>query len=190
MGVTAHFFAFDPRRYSAPPTIDRWVEAGELDRELQVVGEARAWLEEIETPLGNNKRWSDNLAGDFAWTRAREHVAPDERAGLDVWLSHLFWDGGDAGCPCRRAPTVVADDEVIYDHALLEHIVSLARPLLPVEAGLALEFAGDPPKSPRWDRPWIYEFDGFCELVGTWQQLLQQALRAGPGWSLLRWVWR
>jgi hypothetical protein len=188
MGVTAHFFAFDPRRCTAAPGIDRWIECGALDRELQVVGDARAWLKEILSPLGDNKRWYDNLAGNFAWSRARAHVDPAERAALDVWLSHLFWDAGDAGCPCGRTPTSVGEHEVVYDHPLLEHIVALARPLWPVEAGLEYEFAGDPPRSQRFDRPWIYDHDGFTELVLTWHQLMKHALRAGPGWSLLQWV--
>lgn len=59
MGITAYFFAFDPRVYATPPTIDRWVERGELDRELEVVDEAKAWLKEIHLPLGDNKRWYD-----------------------------------------------------------------------------------------------------------------------------------
>lgn len=66
MGVTAYFFAFDPRVYATPPTIDRWVERGELDRELEVVDEAKAWLKEIHSPLGDNKRWYDNLAAGAA----------------------------------------------------------------------------------------------------------------------------
>lgn len=189
MGVTAHFFAFDPRRTPTAPGIDRWFDCGAIDRELQVVGDAAAWLREIESPLGDNKRWYDNLAGDHAWSRARAHVDPDERAALDRWLSHLFWDAGDAGCPCGREPTSIGDSEVIYDHALLEHIVALARPLDPIEPALSYEFAGDPPRSQRFDRPWIYEYDGFSDLALTWHQLMQRALRAGPGWSLLRWIW-
>ena len=189
MGVTAHFFAFDPRRYTTPPSIDRWVEWGELDRELSIVGEASAWLKEIDTPLGNNKRWYDNLAGDFAWARARRHVAPEVRAELDAWLSHLFWDTDEEGCRCGREPVAVADCEVVYDAALLDHVLSLERPLAPVEAALAVELDGDPPKSPRLDRPWIYDFDGFCELASEWQRIFTRARKAGPEWSLLRWVW-
>ena len=30
--------------------------------------EAAGRLCEVPTPLGDNKRWYDNLAGDFAWT--------------------------------------------------------------------------------------------------------------------------
>lgn len=190
MGVTAHFFAFDPRVYATPPTIDRWVERGELDQELEVVDEAKAWLKEIHSPLGDNKRWYDNLAGDFAWTCARKHVAPEGRAELDAWLSHLFWEAGDDdGCPCGRGPIVVAEHEEIYDHALLEHVLSLERSLLPVEAALAVEFDGAPPKTERLHRPWIYDYDGFCELVFEWQRVFERASKAGPGWSLLRWVW-
>jgi hypothetical protein len=189
MGVTAHFFAFDPRVQTTPPTIDRWVESGAIDRELEVTAEARAWLRSIDTPLGDNKRWYDNLAGDFAWTRAREHVEPALRADLDAWLSHLFWEAPEGhACPCGHEPTVVADYEVVFDAALLEHLLSLARPLDPVYEGLSLEFDGDPPKSPRFERPWIYDFDGFCELVLEHQRVFTRARRAGPGWSLLRWV--
>lgn len=189
MGVTAYFFAFDPRAYTTAPTIDRWVEWGELDRELEVASEASARLKAIPTVLGDNQRWYDNLAGDFAWTCARKHVAPEVRAELDVWLSHLFWDAGDEGCGCGREPTAVAEHEVVYDHALLEHILSLERSLLPVEAALSLEFDGDPPKTERLHRPWIYDYDGFCELALEWQRSFERASKAGPGWSLLRWVW-
>ena len=99
MGVTAHFFAFDPRVYTTPPTVARLLESGHVDPELRVLGEANAWLREVDSPLGNNKRWYDNLAGDLAWSRARSHVAPDLRAALDRWLSHLFWDADAEGCP-------------------------------------------------------------------------------------------
>ena len=44
MGVTAHFFAFDPRVYTTPPTVARLVESGHVDPELRVLGEANAWL--------------------------------------------------------------------------------------------------------------------------------------------------
>ena len=190
MGVTAHFFAFDPRVQITPPTIDRWVEQGALDRELEVAAEARAWLKPISTPLGDNKRWYDNLAGDFAWTRAREHVAPELRADLDAWLSHLFWDAPEGhACPCGREPTMTADHELVFDAPLLEHLLALERPLEPVRLPLSLEFDGDPPKSPRLDRPWIYDFDGFSELVLEHQRIFTRALAAGPGWSLFRWVW-
>lgn len=188
MGVTAHFFAFDPARYPTLPTIDRLVEAGDLDRELRVVGGASEWLAEVDTPLGDNKRWYDNLAGDFAWDRAREHVEPALRAELDRWFSHLFWDREGEGCPCGRHPVVVGETEVVHDHDLLTHVLSLARPLSSIEPALAIEFAGDPPRSERLDRPWIYDFDGFCELVHERQRVLQQAARR-PGWSLLQWIW-
>lgn len=190
MGVTAHFFAFDPRVQATLPTIDGWVESGAIDRELEVTAEARAWLKAIETPLGDNKRWYDNLAGDFAWARAREHVDPGLRVELDAWLSHLFWDAPEGhACACGREPTGVADHEVVFDAALLEHLVSLERPLEPVRDGLSIEFDGDPPKSPRLEQPWIYDFDGFEWLVGEHQRVFTRALEAGPGWSLLRWVW-
>jgi hypothetical protein len=200
MGVTAHFFAFDPRVYTTPPTIDRWLQWEELDRELQVLGKANAWLKPLPSPLGDNKRWYDNLAGDFAWTCARKHVPPEPRAEIDRWLSHLFWQTDDdadiaadtantAGCPCKRHPTPVADQEVVYDHALLEHISSLECSLLAVEPALAIEFDGDPPKTERLHRPWIYDFDCFCELAFEWQSLFERARKAGPGWSLFRWIW-
>ena len=189
MGVTAYFFAFDPRAYTTPPTIERWVEEGELDRELEVVGKAHAWLKPISSPLGDNKRWYDNLAGDFAWTCARKHVAPKARAELDAWLSHLFWDTNDAGCPCGRAPLGVAEHEVVYDSVLLEHILSLERPLEPVEPALAIEFDGAPPKTERLHQPWIYDIEGFCWLVLEHQRIFERAKQADPGWSLLRWVW-
>lgn len=189
MGVTAHFFAFDPRVYTTPPTMERWLEWGELDREMQVLGKATAWLREIPTPLGDNKRWYDNLAGDFAWTCARKHVAPEIRVDLDAWLSHLFWDADVEGCPCGRHPTEAAEHEVVFDHALVQHILSLERPLDPVEPALALEFDGDPPKTERLHRPWIYDYDGFRELALEHQRIFRRATKAGPGWSLLCWVW-
>lgn len=189
MGVTTHFFAFDPRVYTTAPTIDRWVAQGELGDDLEVLDQARASLKPIHSWLGDNKRWYDNLAGDHAWACAREHVAPELRAALDHWFSHLFWDADEQGCACARCPVEVAEHELIFDHALLEHIVSLERSLLPVEAALALEFDGDPPKTARVHEPWVYDFDGFAALVGAWQKVFEEARKAGPGWSLLRWVW-
>lgn len=189
MGVTAHFFAFDPGAYAAPPTLDRLVAAGHLDRELEVVGAASRSLRAIATPLGDNKRWADNLAGDFAWDRVRRHIEPGARGELDAWLSHLFWDAEDDGCRCGRGPVSVADDEVIYDADLVDHVLTLERPLDALRSPLAAEFAGDPPPSPRLHRPWIYDFDGFCGLVDAWQRIFERTRRAGPGWCLLRWVW-
>lgn len=191
MGVTAHFFAFDPRAYPTPPTIETLRERGDLDDELSVLPSAAPRLRELTSILGSNKRWNDNLAGDYAWSCARQHVPAELRTALDHWLSHLFWDAGAAGdaCPCERGPTVVADHEVIYDRALLEHILSLACPLDPLEAALAVEFDGEPPRTERLPQTWIYDFDGFTWLVREWQRPFERALAAGPGWSLLRWVW-
>lgn len=191
MGVTAYFFAFDPRAYPTPPTIETLRERGDLDDELSVLPNAASRLQELTSILGSNKRWNDNLAGDYAWFCARKHVPADLRTALDHWLSHLFWDAGDVGdaCPCAREPTVVADHEVVYDRALLEHILSLACPLDPLQAALAVEFDGEPPKTERLPQTWIYDFDGFTWLVSEWQRLFERALAAGPGWSLLRWVW-
>ncbi len=189
MGVTAHFFAFDPRACATPTTIEGWRAAGALDDELEVSSDAHGWLRALDSPLGHNQRWYDNLAGDFAWTRAREHVAAAERIELDAWFSHLFWTEAGQGCACGREPSVVADAEVVYDDALLRHILALARPLEVVAPALALEFDGDPPKTERLNREWIYDFDGFCELVDAWQRVLAGARRAGEGWSLFRWVW-
>jgi len=189
MGVTAHFFAYDPRAYGVPPTIDRLLEAGDIDRDLEVAGEAKGRLIEVPTPLGDNKRWYDNLAGDWAWACARKHVADEARAPIDRWLSHLFWDADVDGCPCGREPAVVAESEVVYDRALLEHIASLACSLQPAGPALAVEFDGDPPKTERFDRPWIYDADEFEGLVLEWHRIFERALEAGPGWGLLRWVW-
>lgn len=188
MGVTAHFFAFDPGAYAVPPTIDGLVERGDLDHELSVTRAAAARLKEIDSWLGDNKRWYDNLDGDFAWARARQHVEEAPRAAIDRWLSHLFWHDDDAGCTCGREPAGVAESMVVYDRALLEHVTSLACSLEPVRAALATEF-GDPPRTGGLDRPWIYEFDGFCGLVLEWQQVFERALHAGPDRGLLRWVW-
>lgn len=189
MGVTAHFFAFDPRAAAAPTTIDGWRAAGALDDELDVSVDAHRWLRAIDSRLGDNKRWSDNLAGDFAWSRARQHVAPELRAELDAWFSHLFWDAQGHGCDCGRGPLVVGDAEIVYDAALLRHILGLARPLETIASALAHEFDGNPPRTERLDRPWIYDFDGFCDLVGEWQRLLAAPLAMGDGWSLFGWIW-
>ncbi len=189
MGVTAHFFAYDPRAYDGPPTIDRLHARGDLDDELGVTPGAADRLREIATPLGDNKRWYDNLAGDFAWSCARQHVDGEARAAIDRWRSHLFWDTEAEGCRCGREPTVVAEGEVVYERALLEHIVSLACPLGPVGPALSLEFDGEPPKTERLHQHWIYDLDGFEWLAGEWHAAFERALGAGPGWGLLRWVW-
>lgn len=190
MGVTVHFFAFDPKVLPEPPTMDRLLAWEALDREMVVADGARGWLREYGTVLGDNKKWYGNLCGDFAWSCARDHVAPDARAEIDRWLSHLFWDADGTGCPCGRAPTPVAPHEVIYDAALMAHILSLECSLLPLEQALPIEFDGDPPASPRLHRDtWIYDFDGFCWLVWQWQELFERVQQQRPGWSLLRWVW-
>ena len=187
MGVTVHFFAFDPAAYAAPPTIDGLVAQGDLDDELSVIPAAASRLTEVDSRIGDNKRWYDNIDGDDAWSRARPHVDAASRIALDRWLSHLFWEPGDAGCPCGLAPVGVGEGEVVYDAALVAHIVSLACALEPVEAALALAFA--PPGSEPPDRSWIYGVDGFCYLVHEWQRVFEETQRAGPDRALLRWVW-
>lgn len=191
MGVTAHFFAFDPAAYSAPPTIDALRERGDIDDALVVARAARERLLSLDSALGDNKKWNANLCGDFAWSRGRRHVAADLRAELDAWFSHLFWEAeGADGCPCGDHPKVVADDEVIFDRRLIEHILGLERSLEPVAPALAREFVGDPPASPRLHRhDWIYDYEGFSWLVDAWMRPLRQAHGRSPGWSVLRWVW-
>ncbi len=195
MGVTAHFFAVDLELCPGVPSIDRLVEWGALDRSLEVQGVAKAWLDEVPSILGDNKKWTCNIAGDHAWSVARRHVEPSSRAELDRWFSHLFWDaedaddGGRAACSCGLSPRGVADDELLYNAALIEHILALEVSLDPVEAALAYEFAGEPPRSPRFDRPWIYDMDGFSWLISAWRELMERTRRCGEGRSLLRWVW-
>lgn len=189
MGVTAHFFAYDPRAYPEAPSIDALIALGDLDRELLVTADAGARLCEVQTPLGDNKQWNNNLAGDFAWACARKHVDAAARAPIDRWLSHLFWDTEGEGCPCGREPLVVADSEAVYDDALLEHIVSLECPLEAARSALSIEFDGDPPKTARLERPWIYDFDEFQALALAWHRIFVRARTAGPGWCLLRWIW-
>lgn len=116
-------------------------------------------------------------------------MEPESRVQIDTWLSHLFWDAGVEGCSCGRRPSSIAEHEVVYDHALLEHILSLECSLLPVEAALSIEFDGIPPKTERIHQPWIYDYEGFCELAFEWHRSFERARKAGPGWSLLRWVW-
>ncbi|MEZ4453194.1 MAG: hypothetical protein R3B09_27275 [Nannocystaceae bacterium] len=151
--------------------------------------EARSWLRSIATPLGDNQRWYDNLAGDFAWSCARRHVDPALRRPLDAWFGHLFWDAEDEGCNCGREPRSVGDDAHVLDDALLHHLLDLEAPLDPIADALTYEFGGDPPRTERLHRPWIYDPDGFVGLVDEHQRIITQARRAGPGWSLLRWVW-
>lgn len=182
-------FVFDARVWTAAPSVDAWVDAGHLDDELRVDAGAAGWLHELETPLGANKAWNDNLAGDFAWERAREHVEAQSRARLDAWFSHLFWDAQGRGCDCTRAARAVAEGELVYERALLEHIGELAHPLTAVEAALELEFGGDSPRSERFHRPWIYDHDNFCALVGEWRRLVDAALHAGPSYHLLVGIW-
>jgi hypothetical protein len=189
MGVTAHFFAFDPKRYTVVPTMDRWLASGELDRELQIADNARAWIKEIHSPLGDNKRWYDNLDADFAWTCARKHLAESDRRPLDLWFSHLFWDAGDHACPCGFAPLEVAPQELIYDRSLLDHLAALRAPMFAIEPALVFEFDGQPPRTERLQDSWIYDYDGFTWLVDAWHHIVAQARKAGPDWSLMRWVW-
>ena len=189
MGVTASVFAFDARIWTAAASVDAWSDAGYLDDELCVVSDAETWLCEIDTPLGANKAWNDNLAGDFAWDRAREHVEAAARAQFDVWFSHLFWDAEERGCGCGRAPRVVAEGERVYARALLEHIGELTRPLAPIEAALEFEFGGQSPRSTRFHPHWIYDYDNFCGLVGEWRRIIDRALHAGPSYELLIGVW-
>lgn len=192
MGVTAHFFAFDPARTPGVPTMERLLEWGALDQEMVVQEAARPWLEEIGSVLGDNQKWTANLAGEFAWCCARKHVAPAERAAIDRWLSHLFWEAPDGeGCTCGRGPAPVGDAQVVYDAALITHILSLECSLLPLQDALPREFDGDPPPTPRLHErhAWIYDHDGFCTLVWQWQDHLERVHRRRPSWSLLRWVW-
>ena len=189
VGVTAHFFAYDPRAYPKHPTIDELTALGDLDGELEVAPDAGARLREVPTPLGDNKQWSNSLAGDFAWACARKHVEAAARAPIDRWLSHLFWDTATEGCPCGRLPLTVDDCQVVYEPALLEHILSLECALEAARSALSIEFDGDPPKTPRFERPWIYDFDEFQELALEWHRIFLRARTAGPGWCLLRWIW-
>lgn len=186
MGVTTHWFAFDPAVF-AEPTVDALLAAGHLDDELEVTPHL-AGLVAVPSWLEDNKRWYRNLDADSAWSGARQVMSTEARAPYDRWFAHLFWDppaalGGDP----VRAPHPVADGQVIYPAGLLRHILDLERPLDPVGAALRRVFADGPP--PLAGYPWMYTADGFAALVGGWQSTFERVARDHPGWSLLRWVW-
>ncbi len=189
MGVTAHFFAFDPHVYTTPPTVDRLIEWGELDDELVVQSKASGWLRELHSHLGSNKKWYDNLAGDWAWGAVREQVAPKERGAIDRWLSHLFWDPEPGqGCDCGLTPSAVADGESIYDDALLRHVLALETDLAPAMNALQRRWESRA-ESESFDREHVHEPEGFEFLVRERQAIFERATSAGAGWSLLQWIW-
>lgn len=190
MGVTVHFFAYDPNVYTLQPTMNRWLDWGELDEGMEIQGKARAWLKEIPSRLGDNKRWYDNLSADTAWSRSRRHVPEPARARIDHWLSHLMWrPAPGTGCGCEQAPREVAEQQVVFDDPLLRHILSLEHDLQPVEAALLRLRQEEPDLAGLYGRPWPFEYEGFTNLVWEHQSVFERATRAGAGWSLLRWVW-
>jgi len=192
MGVTVHFFAFDPAAYPELPTIRGLLAAGDLDRELCVQPQARGRLVEVESHLGGNKRWYDNLIGDDAWQHARGWLPEERRAALDAYLSHLFYglrerEGERCGCGLQRLR--VAESEHVYPPELLRHLVEGEEGFWGCEEELDAAFA---PKVIRdhWRKgEYFFSADGLEHLRSTWAALLSQAHRAGSGWALLQWVW-
>lgn len=187
MGVTTHWFAFDPAVFDGPPTVDRLLAAGHVDEALRVEPGV-AGLAAVPSWFEDNKRWYRNIDGESAWSAARRALSPGERAPYDRWFAHLFWDPPpDVDCGVVRTPRAVAADSVVYSAELLRHILDLAAPLDPVRAALQIAFADGPPAYAGY--PWMYAPEGFAALVDGWQSTLGYAARRHPGWSLLRWVW-
>ena len=187
MGVTSHWFAFDPAVWSVRPTVDRLRTSGALDEDLSVTADARG-LAAVPSWLEANKHWYRNIDGDSAWSAARQHLPPEQRATYDRWFGHLFWDPpADAADTVAEAPLPVAEGELIYPAGLLRHIVALAAPLEPAAEAVRNAFADG---APSWaGYPWMYTGDGFATLVDGWHATLRRVVERHPGWSLLRWVW-
>lgn len=187
MGVTVHFFAFDPKAYSALPHLKFLIEMGDLDRELQVQPQAKQRLKEIQSHLGDNKRWYDNLVGDDAYEHARPFLPAENRAALDRWLGHLFYQ--QPSCDCGLNPVSVADAEVVYSPELLQHLIDTEADFGACTDELEQAFA---PKviASHWRRKeYIFSADGLEHLRYAWASLIYHAHKAGPQWALLQWVW-
>ncbi len=190
MGVTAHFFAYDPAVYTQQPTMERWLEWGELDREMNVQPRARGWLRPISSYLGDNKRWTDNLSAQLVWSSVHLHMPLVDREPIGRLLSHLMSVPDEGlGCPCGRQPMSVAEGQTIYDHALMEHIVSLRVDLRPVEGAIEQALAQRPGLRDIVDRPHLLEFEFFEGLVAERLAIIRRAMKAGDDWSLLQWIW-
>lgn len=191
MGVTVHHFAFDPTEFVQAPCLEGWAKQGHVSDDLSVAPHVAHALREIDSVLGENKKWYRNLDAQWAWSLARNEMSPEHVKHLDHWFSHLFYDEHEPACGHTTQP-VVAPYETLYDATLIAHICDLEVSLDDVSEVLARLNRDDPQfQSAKGiaHYPWMFEPEGFEWLVSLWMRLFNDVRSANPKWSLLQWVW-
>ncbi|HYF63645.1 MAG TPA: hypothetical protein VD886_12575 [Herpetosiphonaceae bacterium] len=195
MGVEAFFYAYDEawfagRRFG-PVTVDTLLAARVIAMDGSVAPAYAERIRALESVIGHNKQWNNNLAADMVYSRVRDGLAGSLRARADAEFALLFWDPGEE--PVER-PAGIAPPS--YDHASscrlygAASVAWLAAPRFDPEElrpGFGPALAGWPPADRaalglrNLDDP-----DTFIWWTGCWRDVFKAA---ADHWALLIYVW-
>ena len=201
VGMNVYHVCIDPTHFTRTPTIEELLDGDLLTHELEASSSGQEVLITIPSVFDSNNSWYRNHEVSDAWTLARKHLDHGDRDPFDRWFYHLFWDPMGAldenmlqRCSLQRAAIAEAQHDYVFTAALVEHICALERDLWEVEWALeyaeqhdrrfrnamnAIDLRG---RTPRW----LYEPDGFKQIVRDWMQIMRAAKTRAPGWDLIQ----
>lgn len=198
MGVEAFFYAYDEDWFSGhhpqAATIDALLQAGIIAQDGSVVPAYAGRIRQVESLIGANKQWNNNLAADFVYSRIRKELTDDVRARADAVFDLLFWDAGDA---IVERPAAIAPP--IYDHASSCRLYRAATvawladpPLDPEElrAGFAPVMAGWPAEErAALGLRNLDDAGTFIWWIECWRDLFTAAAAGDSPRALLIYIW-
>jgi hypothetical protein len=196
MGVEAFFYGYDEDWFAVhqPVSVDleRLLNAGILERDGAVAPGYSAVIRSIDSVMGGNKQWHNNLAAAMVYHRIRPYLPTALRAQADDILQLLFWDVDDDLCartadipPPRYDPATTC---WLYAAATVSYIAGSPIDLEALRPGFAPALAGWPAEErAALGLRNLDDADTFIWWAGEWLALFGAvaALGGDEPWALL-----
>jgi hypothetical protein len=114
MGVEAVFYGYDEAwfetNYPQVITINMLLNTLIVSEEFEIMPQFVDRIQEIDTLIGSNKQWYNNLCCEDVYSKVREYLPADLRRHSDNLFNLLFWER-DRLCSDRPQPI----EQPIYD---------------------------------------------------------------------------